>query len=239
MRGEIDRLRSVRDWLTVLMLIELAIWLLWLAFTGRYVLLDRLIDDTTYFYAYSTISQSLASAFGFLVTVAVYRITSTEQGMERDITEVIEKVKQGPDESFLKMKARCHDWEDMDDFISQDDVESWRSNNELKGVISTSYRAFVESRKGVASLKKDLVSAFAYTTATIALSITMIPVSRLLRSAELGLLVGPLVAAMLLFVVIYYTFHCLNAYWHIISRLTDRRLRDIYASVGSGGGRKS
>ena len=71
----------VRDWLTVLMLIELAIWLLWLAFTVRYVLLYRLIDDTTYFYAYSTISQSLASAFVFLVTVAVYRITSTEQCM--------------------------------------------------------------------------------------------------------------------------------------------------------------
>jgi hypothetical protein len=46
------------------------------------------LNDTTYFYTFSTISQTLAGAFGFLVAVALHRIASIEGEMEKALNDV-------------------------------------------------------------------------------------------------------------------------------------------------------
>src|SRR4051812_7449046 len=47
------------------------------------------LDINTFYYTLSTISQTLAGAFAFLVAVALFRMQSIEADMERALAEVI------------------------------------------------------------------------------------------------------------------------------------------------------
>ena len=49
----------------------------------------KFIDVNTYYYSYSTIAQTLAGAFAFLVAVALFRMGNIDSEMERAINEVI------------------------------------------------------------------------------------------------------------------------------------------------------
>ena len=51
------------------------------------------LDINAYYYAFSTISQSLASAFAFLVAVGLYRMQTIENEIETALNEVIQYAK--------------------------------------------------------------------------------------------------------------------------------------------------
>ena len=82
------------------------------------VQLRNRLDVNTYYYAFSTIAQSLASAFAFLVAVALHRMRAIEDGLEVNLEEVIEHARHGQSVDLLRRKNRCHFWDDMERVVS-------------------------------------------------------------------------------------------------------------------------
>src|SRR4051812_45803655 len=69
-------------------------------------------DPTAYYYAYSTIAQTLAGSFGFLVAVILYQLEKLESSMEVGANEFLDLM-QTMDERVLvtRRQIKCHDWE--------------------------------------------------------------------------------------------------------------------------------
>ena len=92
------------------------------------VQLRNRIDVNAYYYAFSTIAQALASAFGFLVAVALYRMKAIEDGMELEFSQVIDHVADANDRDILQRMNRCHFWDDIDSFVSQAAIDALPSD---------------------------------------------------------------------------------------------------------------
>ena len=96
------------------------------------------LDVNTYYYAFSTIAQTLAGAFGFLVAVALFRIQNIESEMERAVAEVIPYAASADDQGLLQMKTRSHEWGDMDGYINQQLIDALPGDG-LKSAVSTNW----------------------------------------------------------------------------------------------------
>ena len=208
-----------------------------LAFFGLLLLADfylqlrNRIDVNTYYYTFSTIAQSLASAFGFLVAVGLYRISAMETGMELEMNQVIDHVGDSNEVNILRRMNECHYWDDMDRFVSQDAIDKLPSDT-IKTLVSTSWRNFKRGREEVAVLKIALVSALRLTSITIASSVLLIPVSKSFNQEPgNGFSSVPSLSMFALFGLSFLSCRCLGCYWEIGSRLTDRKPRDIYRSA--------
>ena len=188
------------------------------------------MEINTYYYSYSTIAQSLASAFAFLVAVALYRMESLERDVENALNEVLDQCTPAGQGEFLRRKNKCHDWEDIETYVTDTKIELI-SDNELKGFISTNWRYFKEGKQKLRDLKTKLVQTLLLTSVVIGSSIALIPLSRLLGPDQSTLNVGATIALVLLVVIIFYTCRCLRNYWDIAKRLTERKPRNIYATL--------
>jgi hypothetical protein len=188
------------------------------------------LEINTFYYTFSTISQSLASAFAFLVAVALYRMQTIENEMETALGEVIQHAVHGKDQSFLMRKNRCRSWEDMDQYIRQEHVDTI-PGDEVKSLMSSNFRFFNQGRAAVENLKTELVRALQLTSVVIASSITLIPISQLLhkRADHTNFFMGQFISMFILYTLLFLTFRCLWFYWDIAKHLTDRKPRDVYA----------
>jgi hypothetical protein len=191
------------------------------------------LDATTYFYTFSTISQTLAGAFGFLVAVALYRIGSMEGEMGAALAEVIPYAATADNQGFLQMKNRSRDWDDIEKYIDQKQIDAHPSD-EVKSVVSTNWNYFKMGKETLSNLKIELVGTLRLTSIVIACCLVLMPVCQLLTTDQGKTFRGPFVAMVLLIVVIILACRCLWRYWDIAKHLTDRKPRHFYMSVASG-----
>lgn len=195
------------------------------------------LDINAYYYTVSTISQSLASAFAFLVAVALYRMQTIENEIETALDEVIQHAKHKRDVTFLLRKNRCRSWENMDRDICQEHIDAI-VGDDVKSLMSSNWKFFGQGRKTLEALKSELVRALKLTSIVIGSSIGLIPLSQILKANQ-GSSSGSFTSMFLLYVVVFLACRCLWFYWDIAKHLTDRKPRDIYVSVGGigiGGG---
>ena len=68
------------------------------------------MDANAFYYTYSTICQTLAGAFGFLVAVVLYQIQSVTAGFEVMLNEA-GKQRIWPDENKWLGSRAIHDWD--------------------------------------------------------------------------------------------------------------------------------
>ncbi len=186
------------------------------------------LDITAYYYVFSTISQSLASAFAFLVAVAIYRMQTIENEMETALGEVIQHAAHGKDVNFLMRKNRCRSWEDMDQYIRQEHIDAI-VGDEVKSLMSSNWRFFRQGRETLETLESELVRALQLTSIVIGSSIGLIPISQILKANQ-GYSSGSFMSMVFLYVVVFLACRCLWFYWDVAKHLTDRKPRDVYGS---------
>lgn len=104
------------------------------------------LDINSYYYTFSTIAQSLASAFAFLVAVALYRMQTIENEIETAVDEVIQHAKHQGDVNFLLRKNRCRSWDDMDRYIRQEHIDAVEGDD-IKSLMSSNWRFFRQGRR--------------------------------------------------------------------------------------------
>jgi hypothetical protein len=186
------------------------------------------IDINTYYYSFSTISQTRAGAFAFLVAVALFRMQSIENEMERAFGEVIRYAGTADNQSLLQMINRLHDWHDVDKYISEAAIDA-HPQDEIKSVISTNWNSFKLGRENIVELKSELVGTLRLTSVVIGWCLAAIPLCQLLRTSPVR--GGPFAAMIFLLGTIVLAFWCLWRYYRIAKHLTDRKPRHIYASA--------
>ena len=195
--------------------------------------LGERLDINVYYYTFSTISQSLASAFAFLVAVALYRMQTIENELETALGEVIQHAVHGKDVHFLMRKNRCRSWEDMDQYIRQEHIDAI-PGDDVKSLMSSNWKFFWQGRKTLEALKSELVRALQLTSVVIGSSIALIPISQILKSNRGGSHLGSLMTLFILYVLVFLACQCLWFYWDIARHLTDRKPRDIYLTAETG-----
>ena len=192
------------------------------------------LDANTYYYLYRTIAQSLASAFAFLVAVTLYRMEYLERSVENALHEVIQHA-HADHVNLLTRKARAHDWEDIDNYITDDTINNIHPD-EMKSFVSTNWRYFREGKQNLETLKHQLVKTLRLTSLVIGSSLALIPFSRILQPEQSSESVnaGTLFSVLLLVAMIFLACRCLFKYWEIARRLTDRKPKNIYMTVSTG-----
>jgi hypothetical protein len=188
------------------------------------------LDATTYFYTFSTISQTLAGAFGFLVAVALYRLQSIEQEMERALAEVYPYAAIGDHQAFMAMKNRSHDWDDIEQYIDQKAIDAYLGDH-MKSILSTNWNYFKLGKESLSTLTTELVATLRLTSVVISGCLGLMPTSQLLTTAQGRSHNGAFIAMLAMLVVISLACRCLWRYWDIAKHLTDRKPRHHYASV--------
>jgi hypothetical protein len=189
------------------------------------------VDINTFYYTLSTISQTLAGAFAFLVAVALFRMQSIESDMERALAEVIPYAVDSDHARLLHMKNRSHDWQDVDRYVRQETIDALPSD-ELKSAVSTNWNAVKMGRDTLSGLKMELVETLRLTSIVIGSSVVGIPLCQLLKTSRSQLIQGPYISTVILAMILLLSCLCLWSYWHIAKHLADRRPRHIYVSVG-------
>ena len=89
--------------------------------------------------------ETLAGAFAFLVAVALFRMGNIDSEMERVINEVIPYAASAHDQGFLSMKARSHEWSDVERYISQERIDAI-PGDALKSAVATKIREYLQKR---------------------------------------------------------------------------------------------
>jgi len=186
------------------------------------------IDINTYYYYLSTISQTLAGAFAFLVAVALFRMQSIEGDMERSFREVIPYA---PDHhrGLLEMMNRSHDWHDLDRYVRQEMIDAI-PDDDLKSAVSTNLNTVKMGLDTLSDLKSELVDTLRLTSIVIGFSLVGIPVCQILKTKQGQLIAGPFLAMVFLSAILLPACRCLERYWDIAKHLADTRPRHTYAS---------
>lgn len=190
------------------------------------------LDVNSYYYSYSTIAQTLAGAFAFLVAVALFRMQSIESDMERAVLEVVPYGASANDQAFLSMKARSHQWTDIERYIHQQLIDA-HPDDKVKTAVSTNWNTFKMSRDMLSGLKAELIATLRLTSIVIGSCFALIPVCQLLkrdRAADLG---GSFFAMIFLLTVTILALRCLWRYWDIAKHLTDTKPRHIHVTARS------
>jgi hypothetical protein len=203
-----------------------------LLLASKILKLDSFMDNAAYYYFFSTVAQSLASAFGFLVAVALYRLKTIEEGMEIDLGEVIERTELKVEKEILRRMNRCHFWDNMEQYIKEEDIERIPCDD-VKSLVSSCWKNFRLGVEKVARLRVELVDTLGLTSLVIGSSVFLIPLSRYLKPDDC--LKGfPKLALFLLCTLGFLACRCLWWYWDIAMHITDRKPRDYYKRSGLG-----
>jgi hypothetical protein len=204
-----------------------------LASMDYFLNLRTYIDINSYYYTFSTIAQSLASAFGFLAAVAVYRMQALERDVEVALDEVMRYFPVTPLTDYYKGLNRTHFWDGMENVFTEDRISQMRCSDDLKTHISTNLRVFTEGRQDLKTLRVEIVNALCLTSLCISLGFILISVNQLLKVSISHSSLGPFLALLALYCLLLLSCRCLWFYWDIAKEISKPRGRNIYASVGA------
>jgi hypothetical protein len=195
-------------------------------------------DLNAFYYAYSTIAQTLAGAFGFLMAVVLYQMQRLEASMEVSVKEFLGSLRvDSPEGSVTERYARCHDWDRVIDAIG---VLHRQAISKVP-TPDDGVRGFAEAQGAFISLAHTKLQtlhsrarhALLWTCFTIACSVALIVVTPFLTYGRNWLGLPFLVLVMGFFV------YCLNLYWRLASRLVEKRPRSSFTTSPDGSTRAS
>jgi len=210
-------LLSKCPWIEIILLLSETWMKTFLMITTTLLLADYLVqlrnrlDVNTYYYAFSTIAQSLASAFAFLVAVALHRMRAIEDGLEVNLEEVIEHALHGQSVDLLRRKNRCHFWDDMERDIKDSHIVSIQ-DDAVSSHTWTSWKSFQLGKEALEALRLELVGTLRLTSLVIAFCVFSIPLSKLLNREPPCSWFWPVLSLLILFTVSFLSFKCLWLY---------------------------
>jgi len=213
--------------------------LLFLAGMAMVVWLDLLFDlrshmeVNTYYYVYSTISQTLASAFGFLVAVGLFLFQSLERYIQRHLAEVIDHIVEPSKVNICRRMNDSHFWDIVDGWIDKSKVSNI-ADDDVKTHVDSSLRNYKEARKQLGELKVKLVSVLFLTSGVVTASLISIPLSRLLTDSTVAPSASQNVAFLLIYCITFMAVRCLWFYCDIARRLTTRQGLSYHMTAGTG-----
>jgi hypothetical protein len=136
------------------------------------------MDANAFYYTYSTICQTLAGAFGFLVAVVLYQIQSVTAGFEVMLNEA-GKHRIWPDEDKWLSARAIHDWDTVARLLRDSPIPVDRPDWERRRM-----QVFADHfTRDVGHLKSVKIAArrsSQTTFAVIALSLILLPFGKLL-----------------------------------------------------------
>jgi hypothetical protein len=190
------------------------------------------IDINTYYYTYSTISQTLATAYGVLVAVTLSQMQAFEREIEFAGKEVIEHSITDPGtKALLQRYNASHFWEHVEPHMDQTLIDRL-STDALKTYVSSHRRFFFDGRSDLGDLKQKLVTGLAYTTTAVFGSLCLLTISQLLKQSAYLPSAGPRLAFLFLCAMLIISAKCLAFYYSVAMTVTKRRPMDIYVTVG-------
>ena len=194
--------------------------------------LGNCIELNTYYYTYGTISQTLATAYGVLVAVSIYRMQALEGEIEFAGSEVIEDTITDPAiKHILRRQNASHFWDQVEGYMDQTRIDTL-STDLLKSYVSSHRRFFFEGREDLRGMRQKLVEGLLYTSVTIFLSLILLTIGQLLRSSGQWPVFGPRTSFLLLSFMLILCARCLVFYYQVALTVTKRRPIDIYVSAG-------
>lgn len=138
------------------------------------------MDLSVFFYTYSTIAQTLAGAFGFLVAVVLYRMQAIAMDMQGSGAE-FETCTAAPHSGLKQMRAR-EQWdryvEHAEGVLGGYHPPGARSREELKDGLGRVKDALTILKSTKSSLRRSLY----WTAGTIVASLTLLPATYWLAS---------------------------------------------------------
>ena len=189
------------------------------------------IDVNAYYYTLSTIAQSLASAFGFLAAVAVFRIQFVEREVETAMDILIDHFPDNPRRKLHKCQNRFHFWDEMENLFPENQITNSSWPDEQKTLVSSIRRSFVDGRGELVTLRRDLIRVLVYTSACITVCFALISVSQLLKTNRSLPVLGSHIALLAVYFVIFCSCRCVWFFWDIARRITTRRPKNIVISL--------
>ncbi len=125
--------------------------------------------ETACYYTFSTIAQTLAGAFGFLVAVVLFRMQSLESVLHRIWLRIkdVEHLLASPNQSLLYLSAIKHDWLGVADVLKKASASPEMTEDSRQMLINHSAE-FIRVADQLRFIKIDLRSTLMVTGLTIA-----------------------------------------------------------------------
>jgi len=134
-------------------------------------------DYSVFYYTYSTIAQTLAGAFGFLVAVVLYRIQTLTARMQQKLSSSV---------TAMQVAAT----------IPMDDAERRSKEIEAAGRIPQEEEARIDRAR------RGLVCSLRYTSGTIIASLVALPLTPVI-AGRLGICVDRVLVVLVIALAIY------------------------------------
>ena len=124
--------------------------------------------ETACYYTFSTIAQTLAGAFGFLVAVVLFRMQSLESVLHRIWLRIkdVEHLLASPNQSLLYLSAIKHDWLGVADVLKKASLS--RNDRRSRQMLINHSAEFIRVADQLRFIKIDLRSTLMVTGLTIA-----------------------------------------------------------------------
>jgi hypothetical protein len=190
-------------------------------------------DLNAYYYAYSTIAQTLAGAFGFLVAVVLYQMQRLESEMEAAVIEVIDLIGCTSSRGHITRRhAKCHDWEKVNESLTTLCHE--RATKEPR--LDDAARAFTGVQLNFLILAHRKLEAIPgrIRTALLGTSIVIASCFLLIALTPIISLFGTWLGVPFLVIVLGGSSYCLRSYWRMARRLVEQKPKVRYSTSANG-----
>ena len=180
-------------------------------------------DFSAFYYTYSTIAQTLAGAFAFLVAVVLYQLQTLANRMESTGQSLVSLYP--GDTDVIGRRISCHDWEEAIPFFEKGDFSG--RGDDLRSFVDTQVRFLKDGVAKTTAIQAQIRRSMLATGIVVVCCFGLISLTAFLPTVvRWALLVLTLAGAA----------YCLWTYWRLGNKIVERKPRVIYASAGSSFG---